>query len=186
MVEEIEFIINKCPTGLIIFKHKMDIIYCNRKASSFLKCFELPEEIKTISRRIFDAIRARKLGELFPGEIYFRKKLNGSASNWLFRIYIYEKTDPLVYVLIFEETVSNKLDMNGIRQEFKLTRRETDILRLVLDGYKNTEIAVELEISEQTVKDHLSNIYSKTGTENRMAIMRKLIYSPDNQFGSQL
>jgi DNA-binding NarL/FixJ family response regulator len=97
-------------------------------------------------------------------------------------LYIQEKSSPLIYLLIFEETVSNKLDMSGVRQQFRLTRRETDILRRVLDGYRNTEIAVELEISEQTVKDHLSNVYSKTGTENRMALMRNLVYSPNKQF----
>jgi DNA-binding CsgD family transcriptional regulator len=181
MVEEIEFIINKCPVGLIIFNHKMDIIDRNRKASMFLDRFELPEEITTISKRIFDAFKRGKLSELFPGEVYVTKKLEGSASNWIFRLYIQEKSSPLVYLLIFEETVSNKLDMNGIRQQYKLTRRETDILRRVIDGFKNTEIAVELGIAEQTVKDHLSNIYLKTATEDRMALMRTLVYFPNNQ-----
>jgi DNA-binding CsgD family transcriptional regulator len=176
MVEGIEFIINKCPVGLIIFNHKMDIIERNRKASMFLNRFKLPEEITTVSNRMFDAVERGKFSELFPGEIYVTKKLDGSASNWIFRLYIQEKTNPLVYLLIFEETVSNKLDMSGIRQRFRLTRRETDILRRVIDGSKNTEIAEELEISEQTVKDHLSNIYLKTGTENRMALMRNLVY----------
>jgi DNA-binding CsgD family transcriptional regulator len=180
MVEEIEFIINKCPVGLIIFNHKMDIIERNRKASMFLNRFKLPEEITTVSNRMFDAVERGKFSELFPGEIYVIKKLDGSASNWIFRLYIQEKTNPLVYLLIFEETVSNKLDMSGIRQRFRLTRRETDILKRVIDGSKNTEIAEELEISEQTVKDHLSNVYLKTGTENRMALMRNLVYSPDN------
>jgi len=182
MVEEIEFIINKCPVGLFIFNNKMDIIDRNRKASMFLNRFELPGEITTISKRIFDAVERGKFSELFPGEIYLTKKLDGSASNWIFRLYIQEKSNPLVYLLIFEETVSNKLDISGIRQQFRLTRRETDILRRVIDGSKNTEIAEELEISEQTVKDHLSNIYLKTGTENRMALMRNLVYSPDNEF----
>jgi DNA-binding CsgD family transcriptional regulator len=186
MVEGIEFIINKCPVGLLIFNHKMDMIDHNKKASIFLNSFELPEEIMTVTKRLFDAVARGKLNELFPGEICITKKLDGSTSNWLFRIYIQEKTDPLVYVLIFEETISNKLNMNGIRQEFKLTRRETDILRRVLDGYKNTDIATELEISEQTVKDHLSNLYSKTGTENRMALMRNLVYTLNNQLGSAL
>ena len=180
MVEEIEFIINKCPVGLIIFNHKMDIIERNRKASMFLNRFKLPEEITTVSNRMFDAVERGKFSELFPGEIYVTKKLDGSASNWIFRLYIQEKTNPLVYLLIFEETVSNKLDMSGIRQRFRLTRRETDILRRVIDGSKNTEIAEELEISEQTVKDHLSNVYLKTSAENRMALMRNLVYSPDN------
>jgi DNA-binding CsgD family transcriptional regulator len=186
MVEGIEFIINKCPVSLIIFNRKMDMIDHNKKASIFLNRFELPEEIITVTKRIFDAVARGKLGELFPGEICITKKLDGSTSNWLFRIYIQEKTEPFVYLLIFEETISNKLNMNGIRQEFKLTRRETDILRRVLDGYKNTDIATELEISEQTVKDHLSNLYSKTGTENRMGLMRNLVYSPNNQLGAPL
>ena len=186
MVEGIEFIINKCPVGLIIFNRKMDMIDHNKKARIFLNSFELPEEIITVTKRLFDALARGKLSELFPGEICITKKLDGSTSNWLFRMYIQEKTDPLVYLLIFEETISNKLNMNGIRQEFKLTRRETDILRRVLDGYKNTDIATELEISEQTVKDHLSNLYSKTGTENRMALMRNLVYTLNNQLGSPL
>jgi DNA-binding CsgD family transcriptional regulator len=186
MVGDIEFIINKCPVGLIVFGHKMDIIDRNRKASMFLNRFELPEEITTVSKRMFDAVDKGKLSELFPGEIYITKKLDGSVSNWIFRLYIQEKSNPLVYLLIFEETVSNKLDMSGIRRRFKLTRRETDILRRVIDGSKNTEIAEELEISEQTVKDHLSNIYLKTGAENRMALMRNLVYSPDEQSGLPL
>jgi len=186
MVEGIEFIINKCPVGLIIFNRKMDIIDRNKKALMFLNRFELPEETISVTKRLFDATEKGKLSELFPGEVYITKKLDGSSSNWAFRLYIQEKSNPLVYLLIFEETVSNKLDMNGIRQQFTLTRRETDILKRVIDGSKNTEIAAELEIVEQTVKDHLSNIYLKTATENRMALMRTLVYSPNNQFGSQL
>jgi DNA-binding CsgD family transcriptional regulator len=186
MVEELAFIINKCPVGLMIFNRNMDISDRNKKASMFLDRFELPDEIITVTRRLFDAAERGKLSELFPGEIYITKKLNGSASNWVFRLYIEEKSNPLVYLLIFEETVSNKLDMNGIRRQFKLTRRETDILRRVIDGLKNTEIAAELEIAEQTVKDHLSNIYLKTAAENRMALMRTLVYSADNPSSSQL
>jgi DNA-binding CsgD family transcriptional regulator len=186
MIEGMEFIINKCPVGVMIFNRKMNIIDQNKKASIFLNRFELPEEIINVTKRLFDAAEKGKLSELFPGEIYITKKLDGSASNWVFRLYIQEKVSTLVYLLIFEETVSNKVDMNGIRQQFKLTRRETDILRRVIDGSKNTEIAGELEITEQTVKDHLSNIYLKTATENRMALMRTLVYSPNNHFGPPL
>ncbi len=179
MVEDLVFLINKCPVGLIIFNRKMDIIDRNKKASMFLNRFELPEEIGTVTKRLFDAAERGKLSELFPGDIYITKKLDGSASNWVFRLYIQEKTNPLVYLLIFEETVSNKLDMNGIRQQFKLTRRETDILRRVLDGLTNSEVAMDIDISEQTVKDHLSNIYMKTGAKNRFALLRSIMDLPN-------
>lgn len=181
MLKDLEFIINKFPVGLIIYNNKLDIVYLNKKALLFLDNFSLPEEIKTITNRIFDSIKKGKFEELFPGEIHLTKKLDGSESNWLFRIYVNKKIDSLVYILIFEETLSNKLDMNYIRQQYRLTRRETDILRRVLDGYKNSDIAKELDISEQTVKDHLSNIYSKTETKNRMELIRQLIYLTNNQ-----
>src|SRR5271169_701731 len=60
---------------------------------------------------------------------------------------------------------------------FRLTRRETDALRGLLDGLKNTEIATNLTIAEQTVKDHLSRIYKKIGVKNRFELMRYLIKS---------
>ena len=116
-----------------------------------------------------------KLEEQFPGDIYITKKLDSSSSNWTFRMFFSKEPEPLVAVFIIEETISNKLDMNRIRQRFRLTRRETDVLRRVIDGLKNSEIARSLEIAEQTVKDHLSNIYMKSGFENRLALMRSLL-----------
>ncbi len=173
--EAMDFILNKCPIGLLIFDGKANIVYSNRRASSILDRFELPAEISTINKRISDAVGRGKLNELFPGEIYLTKKFDGSSSNWIFRFYVNDKPDALIYVVITEETISNKLDMNEIRQKFRLTRRETDIVRRVIDGRKNSEIAEEVDITEQTVKDHLSNIYMKIGVENRMALMRTLM-----------
>ena len=80
-------------------------------------------------------------------------------------------------LFIIEDKISNKLNLNEIRQQYRLTRRETDILRRVLDGLKNIEISRDLEIVEQTVKDHLSNIYMKIGAENRFDLIRSLLSS---------
>ena len=49
-----------------------------------------------------------------------------------------------------------------------LTPRELEILELVLDGYTNRAIAVEMSISEKTVEFHLDNIYTKTGARTRL------------------
>jgi len=48
-----------------------------------------------------------------------------------------------------------------------LTRRETDILRLVGRGYSNLEISQNLSISENTTRWHLKNIYRKLNVDNR-------------------
>lgn len=49
-----------------------------------------------------------------------------------------------------------------------LTPREHEIADMVAQGQSNLEIACNLNIAERTVKAHLSSIYAKTGTGNRL------------------
>jgi DNA-binding NarL/FixJ family response regulator len=48
-----------------------------------------------------------------------------------------------------------------------LTTRELEVLELLAEGMANKQIAYELEISEHTVKFHVSSIYTKLGVTNR-------------------
>jgi DNA-binding CsgD family transcriptional regulator len=179
MHDMIDFIVNEIPMGVIVFDPKMRIVFTNRQADFFLNRCKLPDELTTICKRIFDAISISKLAELFPGEVHFHKKLEGSQSTWSFRFGIREQPNPFVSVFVTEESDSHKLDMNMIRSQFHLTRRETDVLGRLLNGWKNSEISDDLHISEQTVKDYLSNIYMKLGVENRFALVSLLFNSPE-------
>jgi DNA-binding NarL/FixJ family response regulator len=53
-----------------------------------------------------------------------------------------------------------------------LTKREVEILRLVAEGYSNSQLAKMLWVTEQTVKFHLSNIYRKLDVSNRTEASR--------------
>ncbi|MEM6751925.1 MAG: helix-turn-helix transcriptional regulator [Cyanobacteria bacterium P01_C01_bin.38] len=53
-----------------------------------------------------------------------------------------------------------------------LSDRELQIIDLVATGLTNQQIAVKLEISKRTVDNHISNILTKTQTENRVALVR--------------
>jgi DNA-binding NarL/FixJ family response regulator len=50
----------------------------------------------------------------------------------------------------------------------KLTNREREIAELVSQGQSNLEVAANLDITERTVKAHLSSIYEKTKTGSRL------------------
>ncbi|MCL2913494.1 helix-turn-helix transcriptional regulator [Shewanella corallii] len=48
-----------------------------------------------------------------------------------------------------------------------LSGREVSVIELVRQGHRNKQIALELDISEQTVKFHLKNIFRKLGVKGR-------------------
>src|SRR5512141_2035988 len=59
-------------------------------------------------------------------------------------------------------------DSNSM-ESVNLTDRELEVLRSVARGERSKEIAVQLDISERTVKAHLASIYNKLGVDSRAA-----------------
>ncbi|MBR8831868.1 MAG: hypothetical protein N5P05_002149 [Chroococcopsis gigantea SAG 12.99] len=53
-----------------------------------------------------------------------------------------------------------------------LSDRELQILELVASGLTNQEISEKLDISKRTVDNHISNILTKTKTDNRVELVR--------------
>lgn len=56
------------------------------------------------------------------------------------------------------------------RRPFNLTARELDVIRGVLRGHTNKEIARQFGVAEDTVKHHLTSIFNKVGTSNRLEL----------------
>jgi two-component system, NarL family, nitrate/nitrite response regulator NarL len=56
-----------------------------------------------------------------------------------------------------------------------LTSREIQIARSVAEGRSNRDIATQLGITEQTVKNHLTSIFEKVGVTSRLQLALTLI-----------
>jgi two-component system nitrate/nitrite response regulator NarL len=56
------------------------------------------------------------------------------------------------------------------REKPLLSDREKEIVQLVAQGFRNKEIGEKLFISEQTVKNHLHNIFDKLGVSDRLEL----------------
>lgn len=71
-----------------------------------------------------------------------------------------------------------------------LTPREVQIMRLIAKGNKPEQIAIGLGIAEQTLKNHLSDIYSRLGVKNRrdavMVFIEKYLMAKDEAFEPML
>ena len=87
---------------------------------------------------------------------------------------------------IGRESVSTLVDMvrgqvvDQVDRRFGLTPRELEIVATVTAGFTNKEVAQRFSLSEETVKHHLTKIYSKLAVSNRLelalfAISQKLV-----------
>lgn len=66
---------------------------------------------------------------------------------------------------------SNVAARQGIREQGAvLSTREREIVGLIAQGFKNKDMAERLFISEQTVKNHLHNIFDKLGVSDRLEL----------------
>jgi two-component system response regulator DegU len=74
--------------------------------------------------------------------------------------------------VLFDYVASQGSDLHHrrARKQFKLTRREQQLIPLVDRGLTNKEIAAELSLSEQTIKSHIHRMLRKIGVEDRFAI----------------
>ena len=77
----------------------------------------------------------------------------------------HERVSDLVEALRRENTA----DADGAPKP-RLTARERDVVGAIVEGATNKDIAQQFGVSEQTVKNHLSNIFDKLGLSNRLEL----------------
>jgi DNA-binding NarL/FixJ family response regulator len=72
--------------------------------------------------------------------------------------------------------LNKQISATSTRERFGLTSRELQIVREVVEGSTNREIAQRFHLSEDTVKHHLSNVFDKLGVYNRLEMALYVIH----------
>ena len=85
-------------------------------------------------------------------------------------LYLRAKADRVFPAVKAEQ--ATKLGMGHVLDRYGVTKRERQIVEKICLGKTNKQIADELFISLQTVKDHTHRIYSKIGINNRMQLVQ--------------
>jgi DNA-binding NarL/FixJ family response regulator len=55
-----------------------------------------------------------------------------------------------------------------------LSRREKEVLQLIVQAYDNRQIAERLGVAEQTARNYISAVYSKLGVSSRMQLLQMM------------
>ena len=100
--------------------------------------------------RVLNAIKTMMAGELY----YPRSIMSGLVDE------------------VLQQRFNQGFDPEALSAIQLLTKQEKKIIHLVADGSRNKEIAMTLNISAHTVKAHLSSIFRKTKSRNRVELLR--------------
>ena len=97
-------------------------------------------------------------GETFTAEVWFSTYREGPK--------------PRLAAIIAEATEETPPAVSLPQEEIHLTARELGVLRLLVQGLANKEIAKEMAISESAVKNTLQQLFSKTSVRTRSQLVR--------------
>jgi len=118
-----------------------------------------------VSRRVDPELLCRSVKAVAGGEIWVPR----TATSQLIQRF---RMNPGELVLPQQETRQSPAPVQpqAPTRDYGLTRREWDIVRAIGDAMSNKDIAVQLGISEYTVKHHLTKIFDKVGVYSRLEL----------------
>lgn len=80
------------------------------------------------------------------------------------------------HIMILIEKVSQGVRIDHMADSAMLTHREQEVVRLLLEGKTNKEVAVCMNIGEYTVKDHVKRIMKKLNVTTRAGIVARILH----------
>jgi len=123
-----------------------------------LRWEEAPQFRATMQCRVH-----RGNGESFTADVWFSTYKEGST----------HKLAAIVADVTEEAEVAGAgLSSAQLQERAQLSSRELDVLRFLVQGLANKEIATRMEISESTVKNTLQQLFAKTGVRTRAQLVR--------------
>ena len=154
----------------LIDKNKPDLIIINSSIGEIsgidilkiIREHKMPIKIIFISSEINVNVAIDALNYNVDGLIL----KNSTLSDFLSAINSILEDNQFIHPFILD-AVNSYLAQTDNCKKTTLTKRETQILCMISAGYLNKEIGSELNISERTVKNHVSNLFKKIGVSDR-------------------
>lgn len=184
----LELSLHSLPTGVVMLDDRLRVVYQNEAAEAY--CHELASrncaqgsphlsEVATVVNRALSG------GESTPGMAESLSDLQFGGYRFHLSSCIMREIDNsrIPYHILYlspdgagkrPEQSEQEDQVRRFARDYRLTARETDLLRCIVSCKKNAEISQALCVSPHTVKAHINSIYRKAGVTNRTSLFRKL------------
>ncbi len=167
--------------GFLLLDSSLRPIYANQDAVRILCYPEAPKPSKAAMQAIKKRVDSLLRGHLpLPGSPSLVEFSSGKRRYLLRAFYLDSQSKrPLqpAYALLIERGHHVLLKLAHVCNQYNLTSREIETLRLLLDGLTSKEIASRMQISPNTVKVFLRLIMLKMGVTTRAGVIGKFVSS---------
>ena len=82
--------------------------------------------------------------------------------------------------ILSEIPMAPKNILDGIEKKYNLSKREREVMDLILKGQSNKEIMRVLFLSHGTIRNHTSNLYQKLGVNSRLKLIQFVLNRKNN------
>lgn len=187
--------------GVLIFNGLRQLLFMNGDAQELCKHLRqrcngkvlnpgIPGEVVELCDELAKYLQDRQLPKDWE-EVQVRRLVTASRSSILLRGYGFPyPSDPHAgcFLILMEEVKKEKggptsagKAVMSLLEHYGITDREQMILVHLLEGRTNKEIAVALNVSENTIKDHIKKLMQKTKTCTRTGLLARVILTVSEQ-----
>jgi len=176
---------NYYPIGIVIMRDYKEMAYANEIALTYMQELgikELKYFFLFFSNYILPVIKyeMRSMGKKrilrHKNFVFSIVTLNSFHSNDFEDIELHAKNIPNIFthIYIMKDELSSMGDGQPSLNEYAFSNKEQEIVERVIRGKSNKQIAEEMDISINTVRVHINNIYKKCDVSNRTEFLFKI------------
>jgi DNA-binding CsgD family transcriptional regulator len=178
--------------GIMLLTPSMRLLYKDRRAwelcQQIIRCQDgitangvLPRAVASLVDHIQKTLTVRTDPKDWE-QIQLRRVVNTLHSSILLcgtALIDQTKAQTRILIVISETGIGEWQDkvLVQAKETFHLTARETTVVQHLLKGWTNKEIATEMSLAEQTIKEYFKHISEKTSTTTRTGIVMTIIHS---------
>ena len=174
--------------GIVVLSASMQLLHMNRQASELAKQINVSEHGGGSSRAahgVLPTALTELCGEIVKAKDWEQFEIKRVAGNpeqpVLLRGFGLPDRGGVQFarlVVTLEELGRRQqLNTDQAKEKFSLTNREQSVVEHLAKGWTNKEIANALQITEQTVKEHIKHIMRKTNATTRTGILVQIFNS---------
>ncbi len=179
--------------GVLLFAGSGDLLFMNHEAEVISHQIRashgeadasgtLPTEIRELCVSLQSILEGPETNPVEADRIdgpFELRRITGNAESPVllrgFPLSAYAEKDDACMLILMEKLGRERRVVSGqVKDQYRLTDREVEIVKYISEGWTNKEIAKHLDISEHTVKEHVRHLLKKTKSTTRTGILANL------------